>query len=97
MGTLDRDQYIASLRVLYELAGDPSVQTFRILAWNDFGRVDTIEIHGMLREGGAYERAFIGVWMTEGNHVVRFEYFDVSETGAALARFDELCASVNQR
>jgi hypothetical protein len=91
MGTLDRDQYIASLRVMYDVAGDPSVESFRILAWNDFGRVDLIDIHGTLREGGEYERAFAGVWMTEGDHVVRFEYFDVAETDRALARFAELC------
>jgi hypothetical protein len=91
LGTLGRDQWVESLRAAAALAPDLNVELVRILAWNHLGRVQLARMVGT-RDGGPFENLFLGVVLTEGNHVSCNELFDVADADRALARFAELCA-----
>ena len=60
--------------------------------WNRHGRVDGCRMFGTLRDGGPFEIVFLRVLETDGDHIQRYEIFDVDAADAALARFAELCA-----
>jgi hypothetical protein len=47
--------------------------------------------HGT-REGGPFESVFVGVFLTRGDHIERYELFDLDGAERALARFEELTA-----
>jgi ketosteroid isomerase-like protein len=91
MGEFDREQWIESLRALADLATDVGWELSRILAWNRHGRVCVGRWFGSLRDGGPFEYTFVAVLLTRGDHVQRYEYFDVADADRALARFEELC------
>jgi ketosteroid isomerase-like protein len=91
LGTIDRDQWVASLRALAELAPDVAVERVRIVTWNRLGRVDVARQLGTMRDGGPFETVLARVLVTDGTHVQRLEIFDVADTEAAVARFAELC------
>jgi ketosteroid isomerase-like protein len=93
LGELGCDARVESLRVQLELAPDVQAEVLRILAWNRHGRVHLVRRFGTLREGGPFENFFLSVALTEGDHVPRYEVFEVAETDRALARFAELCAA----
>jgi hypothetical protein len=93
LGTLDRDEWVESLRTLADLAPDVDAESFRILSWNDRGRVDLARSFGT-REGGAFENRFARVFVTHRDRVQRVEFFDIDAADAALARFAELCADL---
>jgi hypothetical protein len=88
------DEWVESLRAFADLAPDVSVEPFAILAWNDHGRVSLTRVVGTQRSGGAFENVFVGVAMTRGDRIARFEFFDAEDAGRALARFEELCAEI---
>jgi ketosteroid isomerase-like protein len=91
LGTLDRDQWVASLRALAELAPDVAGECIRIVTWNHRGRVDVFRQFGTTRDGGPFETVIARVFVTDGAHIQRYELFDVADIDRALARFAELC------
>jgi hypothetical protein len=94
MGEFDRDQWVESLRTLADLAPGMDWELFRILAWNRHGRVAAGRLFGSTHDGGPFENAFVAVLLTCGDHVQRYEFFDVGDADQALARFAALCASL---
>jgi ketosteroid isomerase-like protein len=93
LGTLDRDQWVESLRAAADVAPDWDAEVVRILRWNGLGRVQLTRMLGT-RDGGPFENLYAHVILTDGDHIQRFEYFDVSDLDRALARFEELCAGL---
>ena len=92
LGENNRDQWLDSLRTLMDLAPDSRSEQFRVLAWNGHGRVAATRRFGTMRNGGAFETVFVGVWLTAGDRIRHYEIFDIDDANRALARFDELCA-----
>ncbi len=91
LGTLDRDEWLASVAALAELAPDWEFEAPRILAWNERGGVQLVRVFGT-REGGPFENLDVRFMLTDGARVQRVELFDLADTERALARFAELCA-----
>jgi hypothetical protein len=91
LGTLDRDQWVESLKELADLAPDLDSESLRTLTWSRHGRVSMSRQFGT-RDGGPFESLLINVFLTDGDRVQRNEFFDVDAADAALARFAELCA-----
>jgi len=94
MVEIGRDQWIDSLRALADLAPDAAIEVFRILAWNRHGRVSLSRVYGSMKDAGPFENVFVGVYLTDRERIQRYEFFDVGDTDRALARFEELCASL---
>jgi hypothetical protein len=92
LGTLDRDQWVESLRAQTDLAPEVDAEHLHILCWNGRGRVDMARVFGTIREGGPFENVFVRVMVTNGNRIQRCDVFDVGAADQALARFAELCA-----
>jgi hypothetical protein len=92
LGVFHRDGYVESLRTLVNLAPDVRRETFRILAWNRHGRVALSRRCGTVPDGGPFENVVVGVFLTAGDHIQRYETFDVGDADHALARFAEACA-----
>jgi len=93
MGDVGREQWIDSLRTLVDLAPDVDWELSRLLAWNRHGRVAAGRRFGTALDGGPFEDVFVAVLLTRGDHVERYEFFDVGDADRALARFEELCAT----
>jgi hypothetical protein len=93
LSTLRRDDWIASLRALTELAPDWGAEAVRILAWNRHGRVGVGRMSGTMPDGGGpFEALLVTVFVTDGDRIQHFELFDAAEFDRALTRFAELCA-----
>jgi len=90
LGTLDRGQWLESMRAFADLAPDLDVEVERILCWNGLGRVQLARLFGT-RDGGPFENEIASVLITEGDRIQRNEIFDVADPDRALARFAELC------
>ena len=91
LGTLDRDQWVASFRAQADLAPDVTAEVFRVLSWNRHGLVAMARTCGTVPDGGGpFENAFINVVLTDGDRIQRFEVFAVADAEQALARFAEL-------
>jgi class 3 adenylate cyclase/ketosteroid isomerase-like protein len=93
LGEFGGDQWVEALRVQRELAPDVHAETLHVLAWNRHGRAYVVRRFGTLREGGPFENFFLVLGLTEGDHVPRYEIFDVADADRAIARFAELCAA----
>jgi hypothetical protein len=91
IGTLDPARYVESLKTLIELAPDLEQEVFRILAWNELGRVSLMRAFGT-REGGPFENVYAQLFLVGADRIERIELFDVADADRALARFEELCA-----
>jgi hypothetical protein len=96
LGTLDRDQWVASLQAHYELASNLAAEAYRVLAWNRHGLVTLCRTFGTVPDGGPFENVFVLVVLTAGDHLQRQEVFDLGDADRALARFEELCAAVRE-
>jgi len=44
------------------------------------------------RPSPRFEILFVGVYLTDGDRIQRYEFFDVADADRALARFEELCS-----
>ena len=87
------DEWLASLRVLADLASDVDAQTSRILAWNGHGRVDVSRVVGTMPHGGGpFENVVVRTMVTAGDRLQRCELFDLGDADRAVARFEELCS-----
>ena len=95
MGTLGRDAWVESLRVLSDLGTDVHTEAFRTLAWNRYGRVAVCRQIGTISAGGGpFENVFIGVWCVDDeDRIRRIEVFAVGDGERAVAHFEELCAA----
>ena len=91
MGALSGNDWIESRRVLAELAPDVGEETLAILAWNRRGRVSVGRLFGVTRDGGPFENLFVGVYLTDGDRIERYEFFDVGDADRGIARFEALC------
>jgi hypothetical protein len=49
-------------------------------------------LSGAMRDGGLFDNVFVGVYLTDGDRVERYEFFDLEAADRALARFAELSA-----
>ena len=92
LGSLSRDEWIESLRVISDLAPGWGLETVQVLAWNRHGRVDVSRHFGTTRDGGPFENIFIRVLVTDDDRIQSNDSFDIADADRALARFDELCA-----
>jgi class 3 adenylate cyclase/tetratricopeptide (TPR) repeat protein len=91
MGVVDgADAYIASVRALYELSSDVTVQPLWTAARGAHGRVEVLRRTGTNSEGGEFEGIFISLSLNRGQQLAAFEYFEPEDLGRALARFEEL-------
>jgi tetratricopeptide (TPR) repeat protein len=97
MGEVSGAQWVESLRTLADLAPDMDWELIRILTWNRHGRVGVGRLFGTTRDGGPFENAFVAVLLTSGDHVQRYEFFDIGDADRAVARFEELCAEPPSR
>jgi ketosteroid isomerase-like protein len=93
LGTLDRDQWVESLRAAVDLATDFNFELLRILTWSCLGRVHQVRMVGT-RDGGPFENTFLSVMLVNDDRIQRNELFDVADADRALARFEELCAAL---
>ncbi|MFN2428042.1 MAG: hypothetical protein ABR587_16530, partial [Candidatus Binatia bacterium] len=96
-GTIDGEQWIASLIVQVEMAPDAMLEPSHVIAWNRHGLVLLTRIHGNLRDSGPFENVSVVICMADHERVVRLEPFLTCETDKALARFHELCAAREAR
>jgi len=92
-GTIDREQWIASLIVQVEMAPDATLEPSHVIAWNRHGLVLLTRIYGNLRDSGPFENVSVVLCMADQQRVVRLEPFLTGDIDKALARFDELCAA----
>jgi ketosteroid isomerase-like protein len=93
LGTLDREQWVESLRAAADLAPDWDAEVVRILTWNELGRVHLARMFGT-RDGGPFENVVATVILVDRDRIQRYEIFDVADAGRALTRFEELCAGM---
>jgi hypothetical protein len=94
MGPMGRDEWIRSLRMWADLAPELDVEQSQILSWNRHGRVAVTRVFGTVPDGGSFENVFIGVVLTSGDCVQRYEFFDLADVERALARFRALCTGL---
>src|SRR5262249_9342930 len=90
-GTLhSRDEYVARMRALVDLAPDVTVRLDHVLALNDRGTFVVGRWVGS-REGGAFEIPFVGVVVLgPDGRIQRIDTYDLDQLDAARARFAEL-------
>jgi ketosteroid isomerase-like protein len=93
LGTLDREQWIASLQATYELSVGLSWDVFRALASSERGWVIGIRRLGSIPDGGGrFENEFYTTTLVVDGRIQRFEVFGEADAERAVARFAELCA-----
>jgi ketosteroid isomerase-like protein len=92
LGTMRVDEWLASLRAIAELATDLRVEVFRTLAWSPHGRASLVRMLGT-RDGGPFENVFVGLALTRGDRIWRYEFFDAGDAEQALARLAEASAA----
>ena len=80
--------------MLSDLGPDVGGEMLQVLAWNNYGRVAVIRQFGTTRDGGSFESVFVPLLVVRGDHIVAYEIFEVGDADQALARFEELCASL---
>ena len=89
MGSSDRDEYVASIRVFAELSPDVTSENLEVLAWADHGRVARTRVCGTQRDGGPFENVFVWMLVTGGGRIREIEVWDAGEVDAALAAFEQ--------
>jgi ketosteroid isomerase-like protein len=93
LGTLDREQWIASLQATYELSVDLTWDVFRALAWSERGCVIGIRRLGNIPDGGGpFENELYMTMLVVDGLMQRYEIFGEADAERAVARFAELCA-----
>ncbi|MEO6027904.1 MAG: nuclear transport factor 2 family protein, partial [Candidatus Binatia bacterium] len=94
LGTLDLEQWVASLRAIDELSERLSYEILRVLAWNADGLVIAFRRRGTVPDGGGpFEDGFIVVTINAGDRIQRGEVFAEQDAERAVARFEELSAA----
>jgi ketosteroid isomerase-like protein len=90
VGTLDRDEYVASLGALVELAPDARWRVVAVPRLGAEGLVYVLHVTGTDVNNGAFEILGSGVGTFRAGQLARLEFFPSVER--ALVRFDELSA-----
>jgi ketosteroid isomerase-like protein len=92
LGTLDREQWIASLQAVDELGDGVTWEAFRVLAWSDRGSVAAVRRLGAIAGGGGpFEGEAIVTALVLGGRMQRVEVFGEADAERAVERFAELC------
>ena len=93
LGTLDREQWIASMQAGDELGDGVIVEVFRVLAWSEQGHVVAVRRFGTIADGGGpFEVDAILTRLVVDGRIQRSEIFGEADAERAVARFAELCA-----
>jgi hypothetical protein len=82
--------YLESLAALWRLTPDIGIDMGFELARERHGLVTAVRDVGTLPEGGTFERPMVTVAIVTGGRVTRYEFFELEDVDAALARFAEL-------
>ena len=96
-GTLDREQWIASLQVVDEISDGVIWEVFRVLAWSEQGFVVAVRRFGTIADGGGpFEVDAILTALVVDGRIQRSEIFGEADAERAVARFEALCAVAAQ-
>jgi hypothetical protein len=77
--------------VYWELAPDQRVDSGLVwFAYAPYGGVTLFRRWGTLPEGGAFESEYLALFTSARGRLTRFEYFELDDLDAALARFEAL-------
>jgi tetratricopeptide (TPR) repeat protein/ketosteroid isomerase-like protein len=95
LGTLDCDQYVASLRALVELAPDVRVQISAVHGLSRDGIVYNLHYWGRNTAGGVFESGGSGFALFRAGQYSRIERFPFDDPQAAIDRFEQLTAPTN--
>lgn len=88
------DAYVDSSVVLWELAPDQRLEVdWSWPAVDRHGFVVTARRVGTLADGGAFESEYVWLGLASGSRITRWEFFEIDDLDAALARFEELRAA----
>ncbi len=91
MGQVDgADAYIESVRVMQELLVQSRTEVLHSPRVTRNGRVSLVRTWGENTEGGPVEIRLINLQMYRDGKIARFEFFELEDLEAALARFEEL-------
>jgi hypothetical protein len=94
LGTLDREQWIASIQAGDELADGVILEVFRALAWSEQGFVVAVRRFGTIAGGGGpFEVDALLTAIVVDGRFQRCELFGEADAECAVARFAELCAA----
>jgi ketosteroid isomerase-like protein len=94
LGTLDREQWIASMQAVDELGDGVIWEVFRVLAWSEQGFVVAVRRFGTIADGGGpFEVDAILTRLVVDGRIRRVEVFGESDAERAVARFAELCGA----
>jgi len=85
LGALDRDRYVDSLREPTLLAIDEQGEEIHTLAWSDAGRVVACRTFGTAPDGDVFERVLVSLFLTDADHLLRFEDFELEDAERAVA------------
>jgi hypothetical protein len=93
LGTLDREQWIASMQAVDELGDGVIWEVFRVLAWSEQGFAVAVRRFGSIADGGGpFEVDAILMALVVDGRIERGEVFGEADAERAAARFAELCA-----
>jgi ketosteroid isomerase-like protein len=91
VGTLERtDDYIASIRPLFEGAADYGTENLYYIATDEHGSLAIARDFGTLADGGDFESVFIRLVRYRDDRIVAMEQFEPEDLDAARARFKAL-------
>jgi hypothetical protein len=85
-----------SMRALESLIPDLWVEGPEILTHSATGVVNAVVVKGTTTEGAAIELPAVILLLFDGLRVTRMEAFDPDQRDKALARFEELCRSIER-
>jgi len=95
LGVMNHERWIESLRLRAELSSDAQVTIVRILAWNRHGRVRVNSMIGHFPDGSPIDNSFINTMICDDSGITRMEFFEIWDSGRAVARFEEVCAAAS--
>jgi len=97
LGTLDREQWIASMQAVDELGDGVIWEVFRVLAWSEQGFVVAVRRFGTIADGGGpFEVDAIMTALIVDGRIQRSEIFGEADAERAVARFEALCAGTSR-
>ena len=89
-GIGNRDEYVASIAALIELAPDLMTDTLHHVAVAAHGSLTVGRMFGTLADGGAFEMLFVRLTLYRDGRMVRAELFEPDDLDRARARFEAL-------
>ncbi len=84
------DDYVASIRPLFEGAPDFFTDNLYYVAIEPHGTLAIARTFGTLAEGGEFESVFVRLALYRDDRFARIEQFEVEDLDRARARFEEL-------